>query len=154
MTSPVRFRSIAYRRMMERLGKAPELLGTICRDEVLGDWTVLHPAPSDRFPRADDGAVVLRASLHGTRLLLLSDLGRAGQNALLERTPDLRADIVVAGLPAIGEPLCEALIDAIQPRLIIISDSEFPASERASPKLRARLEQGKCRCFIPVIAGR
>jgi hypothetical protein len=43
---------------------------------------------------------------------MLSDLGRAGQSVLLECTNDLRADIVVAGLPNEGEPLCDVLIVA------------------------------------------
>jgi competence protein ComEC len=146
-TSPLRFRSVAYRRILERLGKVPGLLSTINRDDVLGDWTVLHPSSTDRFARADDGAVVLKGVLHGTRILLLSDLGHAGQNALLERNPDLRGDIVVAGLPAADEPLSEALIAAVHPRLIIISDSEFPISERANPKVRARLSRTK----LPVL---
>jgi hypothetical protein len=51
----------------------------------------------------------------------------------------LRADIVITGLPTQEEPLSEALLDAIQPRLIVVADSEFPASERARPKLKARL---------------
>jgi competence protein ComEC len=91
--------------------------------------------------------LVLRGNFHGTRVLLLSDLGRAGQDALLERAPELRADIVVAGLPHQGEPLSDALLDAIQPRVIIITDSEFPATERASPQLRERLAARN----IPVI---
>jgi beta-lactamase superfamily II metal-dependent hydrolase len=66
-------------------------------------------------------------------------LGSAGQNALLERTRDLRADIVVAGLPAADQPLSDALLEAIHPQLVIVADSEFPISERAGPKLRARL---------------
>jgi beta-lactamase superfamily II metal-dependent hydrolase len=79
--------------------------------------------------------------------LLLSDLGRDGQNALLERTNDLRADIVITGLPGEGEPLCAALVDAIRPKVIVVADSEFPANRRASRSLKARLEQTK----IPVI---
>jgi len=146
-TSPLRFRSTAYRRTIQRLAKIPNLLGTLNRDDHIGDWTVLHPETNDRFARADDGAIVLKAASHGTRILLLSDLGRAGQKALLERTADLRADIVVAGLPASDEPLCDALLNAIHPRLIVISDSEFPISERASAPLHARLEH----CKIPVI---
>ena len=140
-TSPVRFRSAAYRRSMERLGKTSPPLTTTKRGDVLSGWSVMHPGSGDQFARADDGAVVVRASLQGTKVLLLSDLGPAGQAGLLEHTPNLRADIVVAGLPAVGEPLGEALIDAIQPSLIIVSDSELPVSERASPKLRARLKR-------------
>jgi len=81
------------------------------------------------------------------RILLLADLSRAGQNELLSRTNDLRADIVVAGLPNDDEPLCDALIDAVQPRVIVIADSEFPATRRASRALHERLTQKK----IPVI---
>jgi len=55
-----------------------------------------------------------------------------------------------AGLPVRGEPLSEGLLDAIQPRLILICDSEFPASARASPALRVRLEKRG----IPVLYAR
>ncbi|HWY78022.1 MAG TPA: MBL fold metallo-hydrolase, partial [Verrucomicrobiae bacterium] len=146
-TSPVRFRSAPYRRILARLAGIPGLLNTVGRDDVVGGWTVLHPNRDDRFTRADDGAIVLRATLGHTRVLLLSDLGRAGQKALLERTPDLRADIVVSGLPAADEPLSEDLLKAIQPLFVIISDSEFPISGRASPRLQARLR----RTGLPVL---
>jgi len=66
---------------------------------------------------------------------------------LLAQTNDLCADLVIAGLPNEGEPLCDALLDAIQPRAIVIADSELPATRRASRALRERLEQKK----IPVI---
>lgn len=140
-TSPVRFRSAIYRRILERLGKAPGLVRAAQQQDVIGDWTVLHPKAGARFARADDGALVLKAVLNGTRLLLLSDLGQAGQKALLEQASDLRADIVVAGLPAADEPLSQPLLEAIQPRLVIISDSDFPVSERARPKLVERLQR-------------
>jgi beta-lactamase superfamily II metal-dependent hydrolase len=138
-TNPLRFRSTPYRRILERLNRTPGLLKTVNRGDQLGNWTVLHPDSGDRFSKADDGTVVLQADYEGSRMLLLSDLGPEGQVSLLARYPDLRADIVVAGLPAAGEPLGNALIDAIRPRLIIISDSALPVSERAGPKLRTRL---------------
>jgi hypothetical protein len=59
----------------------------------------------------------------------------------MTRHPELRAEIVVAGLPKRDEPLGEPLLDLLQPRLIIIADSEFPATRRASEKLRERLAQ-------------
>ena len=90
---------------------------------------------------------MLSGSFGGNRVLLLSDLGRAGQDALLERTPDLRADILVTGLPSTGEALGEALLDRVQPRVIIVADSEFPAGERARAPLRDRLARRK----IPVL---
>ena len=139
LTSPVRFRSPTYRRLTQEFEQRRQWVRKISSGDQLGSWTVRHPSADDRFGRADDGALVLSGNIHGTRVLLLSDLGRAGQRALLERTTDLRADIVITGLPTQEEPLSEALLDAIQPRLIVVADSEFPASERARPKLKARL---------------
>lgn len=145
--SPVRFRSTAYRRALARFKQTDGLVRDISRGAPVGRWTVLHPEASDRFSRADDAAVVLRGAFGSTRILLLSDLGRAGQDALLERTPDLRADIVVTSLPATGEALGGALLDRIQPRVIIVADSEFPASERARASFRDRLAASN----IPVL---
>ncbi len=83
--------------------------------------------------------MVLSGSFQGVTVLLLSDLGRPGQIKLAERYPDLRADIVVAGLPDQGEPLADGLLALIQPKLIIIADSHLPATARASKPLRERL---------------
>jgi competence protein ComEC len=139
ITSSIQFRSPTYRRIVKNLQGTPQRWRTINREDHIGPWTVLHPSAADRFPQADDAALVLRGTFHGTGVLLFSDLGRPGQNVLIERTPDLRADIVITGLPTESEPLCDALLDVIQPRAIVIADSEFPATRRASPKLRERL---------------
>ena len=145
--SPIQFRSSAYRKLRAELEAIPNLTKTVQRGDRLGPWTVLHPGKETRFPRADDNAIVLAGNFRGTRVLLLSDLGKPGQNALLQNNPDLRADIVVAGLPQQSEPLADAVIETLQPRLIIITDAEYPAQERASAKLRKRLgEHG-----IPVL---
>jgi beta-lactamase superfamily II metal-dependent hydrolase len=101
----------------------------------------LWPDESGDSKRADDNALVLLGNYYGKKVLLLSDLGPAGQSQLLSGTTDLRADIVICGLPNQGEPLCDALADAIQPRLIVIADSEFPPTRHANAKLRERLEQ-------------
>jgi len=145
--SPVRFRSPVYRRALNRFSAVPGQVRAIGRNARVETWTVLHPGPQDRFAQADDNALVLSGFLHGTRVLLLCDLGAKGQNALLERGADLRADIVVTGLPSASEALNDALLEAIHPDLIIVADSDYPASERASPRLRARLEEKK----VPVI---
>ena len=145
--SPVAFRSAAYREAIDQFSSRTNLLQTVNRGEVINGWDVLHPEATDRFPQADDNAVVLRADLRGTRVLLLSDLGKPGQNTLLGRERDLRSEIVVSGIPTQTEPLAEALLDAIQPRLIVIADSVYPATARASRKLRERLATRN----IPVI---
>lgn len=145
--SPIRFRSAAYRQIINDFESAPERVRVVSRNDQAGSWTVLHPEPADHFPQADDNALVLYGIFHGARVLLLSDLGRPGQSALLERAPDLRADIIVTGLPASGDALRDTLLDALQPCVIIVSDSDFPATRRASPKLCERL----ARRNIPVL---
>jgi competence protein ComEC len=145
-TSNARFRSTAYRDAISEFEKSARLKIFKCGDTA-GCWQVLFPADTNHFSPADDQTLVLRGNFHGSKILLLSDLSRAGQDILLSRTNDLRADIVIAGLPDGSEPLCDALLDAIQPKVIVIADSEFPATRRAGRELKNRLA-GK---NIPVI---
>jgi len=49
--------------------------------------------------------------------------------------------------PVNGEPVSDALLGAVHPKIIVIADSEFPANRRASRELKNRLA-GK---NIPVI---
>jgi ComEC/Rec2-related protein len=142
-TSTVKFRSSAYRETMARFEKPPARHKILNYGDKIGCWEILFPDATNNFARADNNALVLRGNFSGANILLLSDLGRDGQSALLERSNDLRADIVVAGLPNEGEPLCAALLDAIQPKIIVIADSEYPANRRASRSLKARLEETK-----------
>ena len=132
-TSPVRFRSAAYRKIVAEFDRPPARHRIIRRGDTAGCWQVLHPEARDDFDRADDAALVLPGNLNGVRVLLLSDLGRKGQSALLARTNDLRADVVMAGLTDDGEPLCDALLDAVQPKIIVVTDSEFPGDPPRGP---------------------
>jgi competence protein ComEC len=138
-TSGAKFRSGVYKETVSEFEKSSRHK-IFNRGEDVGAWKILVPSGTNNFPRADDNALVLLGNFSGAKVLLLSDLGRAGQNELLARTNDLRADIVVAGLPNEGEPLCDALLDAIQPKIIVIADSEFPANRRAGRELQKRLE--------------
>jgi len=150
--SSAKFRSATYRDAVSEFEKSSSRR-IFNRGDTAGCWRVLHPDATNDFPRADDSALVLLGNFHGTRILLLSDLSRAGQDALLARTNDMSADIVIAGLPNEGEPLCDALIDAIQPTVIVIADSEFPAARRAGRALKDRLEQSKIPVFYTRSSG-
>ena len=144
VTSPTRNRSIAYKQVVAKLDETHSRTIVKAGDH-LSRWTVLHPEDDDRFSRGDDNAVVLQRKFGNTCVLLLSTLGRDGQVALAERHPDLQADIVIAGLPSNEEPLCLPLLEILKPKLIIIVDSEFPATRRASDKLRTRLANSNTR---------
>jgi ComEC/Rec2-related protein len=153
VTSPVKERSPAYRSLLIKLAKTPEQWRKIQRADSLAGFAVLHPQAEDSFAQADDSTVVLRGTVHSVELLFLSELGRLGQRVLLEREKDLRADLVIAGLPTLGEPLNDALLDAIAPRVVLIADSEFPAHRRASRALRERLAQRGMRVIYASDAG-
>jgi competence protein ComEC len=140
-TSGARFRSPGYRRLIERLDTEPARWRRLQRGDTIAGWTAMHPEAGGEFAQADDGALVLRGEFNGVRVLLLSDLGKAGQAALLAYGGDLRAEIVIAGLPGRGKPLGEALLAAVRPRVIILSDAEHLVAERATPALCARLAQ-------------
>ncbi len=140
ISGPIEFRSANYRELLKRLQSTHQPARALERGAALGPWRVLHPEKTDRFPQADDSALVLQAEIDGTRLLLLSDLGKPGQSTLLSRYPDLRADIVVSGIPVQGEPLAEGLLDALRPQVILVADSLYPAAARASHRSRERLE--------------
>jgi len=147
LTSAVAFRSPAYRRILETLDSNPSFRQIVNPDDTVGHWTVLHPTATNNFTRAEDNAIVLQGDLRGTRILLLSQLGRSGQGALLERYPNLHADIVITGLPEQTEPLNNTLLETLRPALIIISDSKSPANRHANHTLRDRLEKSG----LPVI---
>jgi ComEC/Rec2-related protein len=139
-TSPVRFRAPTYRQTIAALDKENDRRQIVKTSDTIGTWQVIYPQATNRFAQADDNALVLKAEIRGLKILLLSDLGRAGQEMLFDQTNDLPADIVIAGLPEKSQPLCDGLLEIIRPQIIIIADSEFPATKRASADLRARLE--------------
>ncbi|HEY0456579.1 MAG TPA: ComEC/Rec2 family competence protein, partial [Verrucomicrobiae bacterium] len=136
VVGPARMRSPVYRQLLDKFSKQAGLQQIIRRGTPIGAWEVLHPDATDHFPQADDNTLVFYGKFHGASVLLLSDLGKPGQNALAQRYPELKADIVVSGLPAQSEPLADGFLDLLQPKLTIVADSLFPARERASRALR------------------
>ncbi len=147
--SRVEFRSAAYRELKAHL----KTHVSVSRGALVGNWRVLHPDAADHFPQADDNALVLGGEVEGMRLLLLSDLAKRGQNALIERHPDLRADIVISGVPVPGEPLAEGLLELTRPKVIVVTDSLYPATARAGSRLRERLGKQPARVFYTSDAG-
>jgi competence protein ComEC len=138
-TSTVTFRSGTYREFVNGLADQPGRHEQVSRGTKLGIWTVLHPADDDKPPQADDACLVLQARLNKSRILLLGDLGRPGQELLMQRYPYLDSDIVVTGLPEKGEAFCNGLVASTHPKLTIVADSEYPATKRASRVLEQRL---------------
>lgn len=141
--STVRFRSGPYRALLNQpLPGRVEVVRLQCGDQFAG-WEILHPPSGLTVRLADEGALVLRGQIRGNTILLLSDLNRHGQRMLMEENDpgQLRANIVVTGLPGEGEPLINDLLLRVQPELIIIGDDDRPANRRAPPGLLVRLQE-------------
>lgn len=135
-------RSPAFRRLMALSDERHLSRCQIFAGDTVAGWSVQHPASADRFTVADDGSVVLHGTVGGRRITLLSDLGRSGQAALLNRTQELGTDLVIAGLPREAEPLGDALRQRLRPEFVLVTSSEYPVQERVKPATRERLGQG------------
>jgi competence protein ComEC len=94
---------------------------------------VLHPSPKMRAKAADDVALVVQVTIDQRfRVLLMSDAGRATEEALLNAPNDLRSDVVIKGQHYTGESGLPNFLDAVQPQLIVATSVDFPARERIS----------------------
>lgn len=132
-TSAARARSPSYRQAVAVLEQNPRRWQRIGRGDQAAGGQVLHPGPDTRQARADDNAIVLQGEIEGWRVLFLSELGERGQLELLDLPLDLKADIVIAGFPSRDEPLPPALLERINPQVIVLTEKSsagFGVSER------------------------
>ena len=136
-----------HKTVLAALARNEELKRTVSAGDSIGAWTVLHPAAVDDFSRSTDDALVLRGEFHGVRVLLLSDVGSDGCQAMIARKAELSADIVVASIPSYGEALNAGLLRIINPKVIIIHDSNFPITKRAPEALLGRLRKSGAKVF-------
>jgi len=113
---------------------------------------VLHvPDPLSQNTIADGRVMVCRLHWRGWKILFTSDAGMATELEMLEANQDISADVIIAGRNRMDEALCDAFLDAVNPRAIIASNSDFPSSENLDPRAvaywRTRgirvLDQGK-----------
>ncbi len=139
--SHARSNSKFHRAVMASLDESPSLKKIVSAGDHIGPWTVLHPAKTDDFLRSTDDALVLHGTFHGVRLLLLSDVGSNGQQALLARDADLRADILVLSVPDESPPaVSRGLLREVAPKMIVLHDARFPVLERAPDPFVKSLE--------------
>lgn len=82
---------------------------------------VLAPGPEAAALSLNDASLVLLAGSAPARLLVVGDLERAGERALLAEEPDCRSEALVAGHHGARNGSGEALLAAVSPRHAIVS---------------------------------
>ena len=107
----------------------------------VGNWDVIHPAQGEDFPRSTDDALVLRGEFHGVTVLLLSDLGYDGRQALMRRNAGLQAEVLALSIPDRSGLLDLGFLNVVKPKVIVVQDCLFPVTERASASWLARLRE-------------
>jgi beta-lactamase superfamily II metal-dependent hydrolase len=147
--NPAPDRSAVHRRLarltsgLEGLGP-PELAAgenfQLSRDAIA---QVLFPPRGFAGATADDQALVVQLRIQPkTFVLFMSDAGAETESALLSTVPDVHSDILVKGQHHSGISGSAPFLEAVLPRLIIATSSEFPERERISEEwaeqLRAR----------------
>lgn len=92
---------------------------------------MLHvPVPDAANMRADERVAVFRIHWRGWKILMMSDAGLGIEEQMAASGKDLSADVIVAGRNRHTSSLGDELLDAVKPKAIVVSHSEFPVEER------------------------
>jgi competence protein ComEC len=86
------------------------------------DFEILHPAPADYlyFTKPNAISCVLRIANGRATVLLAGDIERLQEAALVTRTPELRADLLLAPHHGSKTSSSAALLEAVRPRLVLV----------------------------------
>ncbi|MDQ0569418.1 competence protein ComEC [Variovorax paradoxus] len=86
------------------------------------DFEILHPVPADylSFTKPNAISCVLRIGNGRATVLLAGDIERLQETALVSRTPELRADVLLAPHHGSKTSSSEALLDAVRPRIALV----------------------------------
>jgi competence protein ComEC len=106
------------------------------------EMEVLHPGPVDVDLSVNDRSMVLRARVAPhAQALIPGDLGGRGELALLEASRDIAAEALVVGHHGAGEGTTAQWLDAVSPRLAVISVGTGNRFGHPDPGVIARLSR-------------
>jgi len=151
--SPVRGR---FHAALAAQGAPKSLLRTGDHIPLFGQTSldILHPSPGQPGTEADDKVLVVRLHAGPARILFLADAGMPTQARLLESSRGrLEADVLVAGIPSSGIPMSDEFLDAVRPGIVIITGTEFPASQIPDPDWCDRVASRGIELFRQDVSG-
>lgn len=153
--NPAPDRSLIHRRL-SRIVSKPEGRGRKPLELSAGDnfhfsseavGHVLFPPLGFAGATADDQALVIRLGIARSFVLFMSDNGAETERALLSNGSDVVGDILVKGQHHSGISGSPPFLDAVRPRLIIATSSEFPDNERISEQWIEQLRSRGIKLF-------
>lgn len=120
----------------------------VCEGHVLRDrsgmtLTVLNPPrPGSRFPPSSDneGSLVLMLRHGSTRILLTGDAEAEAEHRMARERLDLRAELLKVGHHGSNSSTTDRFLDAVQPRVAVISAGRNPFGHPDS-RVLARLKR-------------
>lgn len=140
LASPFRYRSPRYREFMARPEIQKKLLHDVRQGANFGPWTTLLADESTVAAKAKDNLMSLRGDFAGASVLLLGDLDHAGQATLASGTNELHSDILVIAVSRNAADFpSDALLQKVNPQVLIIADSGVSASSQDREEFRRRL---------------
>lgn len=149
-------RSLVHRRLSRMLsgpnghGPKPAALVAGANFHLSRNVTAHVLFPQRRFAggTADDQALVIRLLIApDTFVLFMSDSGAETERALLSNGSDLQSQILVKGQHHTGVSGSGAFLDAVRPRLIIATSTQFPERERVSDEWAEQLRTRGIKLF-------
>ncbi len=122
---------------------------------TLGRWrlTALHPTADDH-QRVNERSLVLLAEAHGRRALLTGDVEKGAERDLVDCCArDLRADLLKVAHHGSRTSSTEDFLDAVAPRLALISVGVGNVYHHPSPEIVERLRDHRARVLRTDRAG-
>jgi competence protein ComEC len=127
------------------------LPGRTCERGERWEWdgvafAILHPG-SDFGPRGNESSCVLKVSARGGSVLITGDIEAAGESAVA-RTGELASDVVVVPHHGSATSSSQAFVDAVRPKLALVSAGYANRWGFPKPTVRARWERAGARVAV------
>lgn len=102
---------------------------------------VLAPAGNNEGRIADDRVLVLRMEAYDWSVLMTFDAGFETEKALTQSGVNLKSDVWIRGQHLESPSGLLRFVEAVDPKIVISSNAEFPSSQRIPETFREELQQ-------------
>ena len=93
-------------------------------------WKILYPPEQPTVSKAEPSILVMRCTIRGISVLNLPALPHSAEVEFIQLNPNLKSDIVIASTDLDGNALSPSLLGAIQPRFIVLTESQSGETKR------------------------